>query len=163
MERGTLQLTVDGTAYTLRAGDSAYYAGDCHHQFVNPGRDSCVYYLAMELVAALVRRHATLAQRLAAAVDGARDLERVTPVGLSVVCFRYAPPRLAGDAPRLDALNKVLVEQIQADGRAFLTGTVLRGRFALRACVLHYGTTEGDIDALVETVRETGARLARES
>jgi transcriptional regulator with XRE-family HTH domain len=50
MERGTLQLTVDGTPYTLRAGDSAYYAGDCHHQFVNPGREPCVYYLAMELV-----------------------------------------------------------------------------------------------------------------
>jgi len=50
MERGTLQLTVDGTPYTLRAGDSVYYAGDCHHQFVNPGREPCVYYLAMELV-----------------------------------------------------------------------------------------------------------------
>lgn len=49
MERGTLQLMVDGTPYTLRAGDSAYYAGDCHHQFVNPGREPCVYYLAMEL------------------------------------------------------------------------------------------------------------------
>jgi quercetin dioxygenase-like cupin family protein len=47
--RGTLQLTVDGTGYTLRAGDSAYYAGDSHH-LVNPGRESCVYYLAMELV-----------------------------------------------------------------------------------------------------------------
>jgi len=50
MERGTLQLTIDGTAYTLRAGDSVYYAGDCHHQFVNPGREPCVYYLAVELV-----------------------------------------------------------------------------------------------------------------
>ena len=50
VERGTLQLTVDGTPHTLRAGDSAYYAGDCHHQFVNPGREPCVYYLAMALV-----------------------------------------------------------------------------------------------------------------
>jgi transcriptional regulator with XRE-family HTH domain len=50
MERGTLQLTIDGTPYALRAGDSAYYAGDCHHQFVNPGREPCVYYLAIELV-----------------------------------------------------------------------------------------------------------------
>jgi glutamate/tyrosine decarboxylase-like PLP-dependent enzyme len=120
-------------------------------------------HLGRSGVAALVRRHVTLAQRLASAVDGSRDLERMTPVGLSVVCFRYAPPRLAGDVPRLDALNKALVERIQADGRAFLTGTVLRGRFALRACVLHYGTTERDIDALVETVQETGALLARES
>ena len=50
----------------------------------------------------------------------------------------------------LDSLNKLLVERIQAEGRAFLTGTVLRGRFALRACVLHYGTTEADVDALIE-------------
>ena len=49
MERGTLQLTIDGTPYTLRAGDSVYYAGDCHHQFANPGREPCVYYLAIEL------------------------------------------------------------------------------------------------------------------
>ena len=49
IERGTLQLTIDGTSHLLRAGDSAYYAGDCHHQFVNPGREPCVYYLAMAL------------------------------------------------------------------------------------------------------------------
>lgn len=50
MERGVLQLTIDDTAYTLRAGDSVYYEGDCHHRFVNPGREPCVYYLAMALV-----------------------------------------------------------------------------------------------------------------
>src|SRR2546428_1079176 len=37
MERGTLRLTIDGTAYTLHAGDSIYYAGDCWHAFANPG------------------------------------------------------------------------------------------------------------------------------
>ena len=41
MERGTLRLTLDGTAYTLRAGDSVYYAGDCRHGFANPGRTNC--------------------------------------------------------------------------------------------------------------------------
>ena len=50
MERGTLQLTIDGAPYTLRAGDSVYYAGDCHHQFANPDREPCVYYLAIELM-----------------------------------------------------------------------------------------------------------------
>jgi transcriptional regulator with XRE-family HTH domain len=49
MERGTLLLTIDETPYTLHAGDSIYYAGDCWHAFRNPGRDACVYYLAMEL------------------------------------------------------------------------------------------------------------------
>jgi len=37
---------------------------------------------------------------------------------------------------------------------------VLNGRFALRACVLHYGTSEEDVRALVEAVRRTGGRLA---
>jgi glutamate/tyrosine decarboxylase-like PLP-dependent enzyme len=111
-------------------------------------------------VAGLIRRHVALARRLAAAVDAAPDLERVAPVELSVVCFRYGPPQWPGDAGRLDALNKALAERIQAEGRVFLTGTVLRGRFALRACVLHYGTTEADVDALVDAVREAGARLA---
>jgi len=49
VERGTLALTVDGALHALQAGDSAYYAGDCQHGFVNPGREPCTYYLAMEL------------------------------------------------------------------------------------------------------------------
>ena len=48
-ERGTLQLTIDGAEYRLRAGDSIYYAGDCRHGFANPDRVTCSYYLAMEL------------------------------------------------------------------------------------------------------------------
>jgi glutamate/tyrosine decarboxylase-like PLP-dependent enzyme len=110
-------------------------------------------------VAGLVRRHVALAERVAAAVDAAPDLELLARGELSVVCFRYAPPRHSGDPGGLDTLNKALVERLQAGGRVFLTGTVLRNRYALRACVLHYGTTEADVDALVETVRETGARL----
>jgi transcriptional regulator with XRE-family HTH domain len=49
LARGTLRLTLDDTPYTLRAGDSIYYAGDCWHAFANPGAAACVYYLAMEL------------------------------------------------------------------------------------------------------------------
>lgn len=112
-------------------------------------------------VAALVARHIALAARLARLVDAAPDLERLAPAELSIVCFRYAPRRLAGDDARLDALNKALMEAVQAEGAAFVTNAVLRGRFALRACVLHYDTTEDDVAALVDTVRATGAALAR--
>jgi aromatic-L-amino-acid/L-tryptophan decarboxylase len=76
------------------------------------------------------------------------------------VCFRYVPPSLANDPERLDALNQQTMERVQSEGRAFLTGTVVRGRFALRACVLHYQTSEADIDALVDVVRATGAACA---
>ena len=110
-------------------------------------------------VAALVERHIALAERLASLVDAAPDLERLAPVDLSIVCFRYAPPALRGDAARLDALNKRLMEQVQADGAAFVTNTMIAGRFALRACILHYATTDQDVAALVEIIRRTGAAL----
>src|SRR5882724_2729215 len=71
--------------------------------------------------------------------------------------FATRPRAYAG---ALDALNERLMQDVQASGEAFLTQTTLRGRFALRACVLHYATTEADVAALVDVVRETGARLA---
>jgi transcriptional regulator with XRE-family HTH domain len=49
IESGTLLLTIDGSPYTLNSGDSIYYAGDCVHSFVNPGKKPCVYYLAMDV------------------------------------------------------------------------------------------------------------------
>jgi transcriptional regulator with XRE-family HTH domain len=50
IESGTLRLTINGTPYTLNAGDSIYYDGDCLHGFANPRADAaCVYYLAMDV------------------------------------------------------------------------------------------------------------------
>lgn len=48
VETGILRLTVAGQVYTLHAGDSIYYEGDCCHAFANPGGETCVYFLALE-------------------------------------------------------------------------------------------------------------------
>jgi glutamate/tyrosine decarboxylase-like PLP-dependent enzyme len=116
-------------------------------------------HLGRDGVRDLVSRHLALAQHLAELVDAAPDLERLGHVELSIVCFRYAPPGLNGDDRALDALNKRVMEEVQASGATFLTQTTLRDRFALRACILHYATTEADLAALVECVRTTGAQL----
>jgi hypothetical protein len=60
----------------------------------------------------------------------------------------------------LDALNKAVMRGVQLEGDAFLTGTTLRGRFVLRACVLHPMTAEEDILALVEAVQRAGRTCA---
>ena len=117
-------------------------------------------HLGRSGVTALVERHLALARELAGLIDAAPDLERMAPVELSIVCFRYVPAALAGDEAALDALNKRLMERIQSDGAAFVTNTLIGGRFALRACILHYATTEDDLKALVDVVRRTGAALA---
>lgn len=105
-----------------------------------------------------VTRHNALARQLAELVDGAPDLQRAAPVSLSIVCFRYVPEGWSPDDARLDALNTSIMHEVQEGGEAFLSNAVLDGRFVLRACILHYATTEADVAALVEVVRRTGAR-----
>lgn len=72
--------------------------------------------------------------------------------------FRFRPADWGGDE---SALNKAVVETIQEEGEAFATHTTLNGRLAIRACVLHLGTTEDDVDFLADLARRTGARLSQ--
>ena len=103
-----------------------------------------------------IERHVALAKRLRRLVMESQDLELVAAGPLSIVCFRYAPEGSREDLDALDLRNKALMERIQSGGEAFVSGTVMDGRFALRACVLHDETDEEDIDALVEVVRREG-------
>jgi len=112
-------------------------------------------------VAARIERHVALARRLGARIAEDRDFEALAQGPLSIVCFRYAPAALRGQDDRLDALNKAVMERVQAGGEAFLSGTTIRGRFALRACVLHDETSESDVDALVDVTRRAGESCAR--
>ncbi len=115
-------------------------------------------YFGLEGYRALIEHDLMLADYLAARVMAAPDLELLAR-GLSVVCFRLAPPARLDDADRLDALNRATLEAVQLGGQAFVAGTIVRGRFALRACVVNPRSTERDIDRLLAAVRDAGARL----
>jgi aromatic-L-amino-acid/L-tryptophan decarboxylase len=103
-----------------------------------------------------VTRHNTLAQYMASLVDDVPNLELMAPVELSIVCFRYVPDSLQEDEGKLDGLNKRIMEEIQARGKAFVNGTILHGRFVLRSCALHYALTEDDVVAMIEEVCHVG-------
>jgi aromatic-L-amino-acid/L-tryptophan decarboxylase len=104
---------------------------------------------------ALMEHDLELADRLAAQIQAAPDLELLAR-GLSVVCFRLAPPALGGQADRLDELNRRVLSAVQMGGQAFVTGTTVRGQFALRACVVNPRSTHEDIDLLVSLVQGLG-------
>lgn len=110
-------------------------------------------------IARIVSRNIRLARRLASILDATPDFEVLAPVELSIVCFRYVPVTIRHDEKKLNDLNQRLIEKVQAGGEAFVSGTTLMGRTALRACVLHYATSEDDIDSLVEIVRRAGSAL----
>lgn len=102
-----------------------------------------------------------LARRLAEMVDAAPDFERLAPVPLGIVAFRY---RISGDAAAseeaLNALNAALVPELQRRGKAFLAATRLRGRVALRAGFLSFRTREEDLPLVLEAVREAARAVS---
>jgi glutamate/tyrosine decarboxylase-like PLP-dependent enzyme len=108
---------------------------------------------------AAIEENLALAGYLADRVRSAPDLGLMAPPSLSVVCFRYlGSDRSAGlDEEAVGALNRRLLERLQLGGEVFLTGTELRGRFVLRACIVNYLSRREDIDVLIDVVRARGA------
>ncbi len=98
-----------------------------------------------------------LASQLADSLPVEAEFEVFEPQNLSIVCFRYVPRRLSGDVEAINSLNKVLLERVQLGGQAFLSSTVIKGTFWLRACIVNSRTSPNDIKMLVETVRAAGA------
>jgi glutamate/tyrosine decarboxylase-like PLP-dependent enzyme len=93
-----------------------------------------------------------VAQHLAALVDASDDFERVAPVPLSIVCFRYKQ----GD----DAFNKQLMVEVQRDGESYVSNATINGRFALRACIVNFRTQRVDAERLLGSIRRVAARMA---
>ncbi|TMR98494.1 pyridoxal phosphate-dependent decarboxylase family protein [Nonomuraea basaltis] len=106
-------------------------------------------HLGRSGVARLVNHTTGLARTLAAMVEEAADFELLAPVTTSITAFRYRQESRDG----LDALNRAIPGAVQARGNAFLTGTRLGGREALRACFLHPDTTERDLAVLLDEIR----------
>ena len=101
----------------------------------------------------------SLARRAAAGLARIPVIEILAEPQLSVVAFRLAPPGL--DAAALDAINRRLLERVNGRKRVYLTGTLLRGRFAIRICVLSFRTHRERIDMALEDIAAEAAALAR--
>ncbi|MBP2704208.1 amino acid decarboxylase [Microbispora sp. RL4-1S] len=111
-----------------------------------------IAHLGRDGVTRLVRATTGLAATLADMIDSAADFDLLAPAVTSVVAFRYRPASL--DDGAVEALNRAIPAAVQRRGRAFLTGTRLSGSAVLRACILHPDTTEGDLQVLLDEIRD---------
>ena len=93
-----------------------------------------------------------LAQDLAARVDAEPELERLAPVALNIVCFRY---RFVADS---DTHNAELVADLQEAGIAAPSTTTIDGRLAIRAAIVNHRTRAEDIATLLDAVLTFGRR-----
>ena len=129
------------------------------------------YYGARRIAEAIAEDMA-MAKYLAERVEAAPEFELLAPVQLSICCFRYVPTSLRAqlaaadnDGERddlnsqLNRLNERIMHKVQRGGRAYLSNAMLRGKFALRACIINFRTTRADIDLTLDAVRDAAREI----
>jgi len=107
-------------------------------------------YFGRERIEAMLRSHIQWAKDLAALVDAHPKFERVAPVPLSVVCFRYKGS---------DDENRAVMEKVNASGRVFIASTVLNGKLTLRLAIGNLETTWNDVQEAWDLLQEAAKQI----
>jgi glutamate/tyrosine decarboxylase-like PLP-dependent enzyme len=149
-------------SYLVQGVGEVREAMDWNPEFSRRARGLGVYAtlrsLGREGVAALVERTAGHARRFAAELSASGQAEVVNDVVLNQVLVRWSSP--AGRDP--DGYNDEVVEAIQREGTAYVSGTSWRGRRLMRISVADWATDEHDVDRTVAAMlRCAGAIAAR--
>ena len=110
-------------------------------------------YYGREGIVSLLRESLRLAQLLKTWIEDDPAFELAAPVLLSLVCFRHR----AGDQ-----FNQRLLAEINSTGKAFLSHTVLHGKYVLRFAIGNMQTRESDIRETWILIRDLATRLAEE-
>jgi len=94
---------------------------------------------------------------LAELINARPELELSASVTLNVVCFRYITPDL--DDTALDELNKQIVIELQEQGIAMPSGTIVKGKYVIRVANTNHRSRREDFDVLVRDVIRIGKEL----
>ena len=103
-----------------------------------------------------LRRDLANARWLADQVEATASWRVLAPVTLQTVCVRHEPPGLSGDA--LDAHTLSWVESINESGLAFLTASVLDGRWMVRVSIGVEDTERVDVAAIWALMQERASK-----
>ena len=95
-----------------------------------------------------------LAHLLADSIDSEPRLERLAPVALSAVCFRYVEG--GGD---LNALNRAILNKVVRRGHVYISNAMIHDKFALRACIVNHRSTEDDVRSVISEVLSSADEL----
>ncbi len=128
-------------------------------------------YYGSARIAAAISDDIALARYFAERVEAADDFELMAPGELSICCFRYLPSdwkrriRDSREAEReelqsvVDVLNERIMQRVQRGGRAYFSNATLRGRFAMRACIVNFRTSRADIDMTLDVIRDAAREI----
>ncbi|MCH8020757.1 amino acid decarboxylase [candidate division KSB1 bacterium] len=109
-------------------------------------------YFGVDGIAARIRYHIELAQKLARWIDEHDDFERMAPTPFSTVCFR-AHPKNVNDEDELNKLNERLLEALNATREVFLSHTKLNEKYVLRVAIGNIRTEERHVKNAWELIQ----------
>jgi len=116
-------------------------------------------YHGMSAFRNAIRNNLDDAQFLADKIRQQSELELLAPVELSAICFRWRDRDSVLSEKELNRRNQALLKRVIERGRVYISNASIRGKFALRACIVNHRTTKEDVEAVVheviEAVRET--------
>jgi aromatic-L-amino-acid decarboxylase len=122
-------------------------------------------YFGTDGMAARIREHCRLATELSSWIDADPDWERLAPVPLSTVCFRYRPGELEGREKedqireRLDRWNETILDRLNGTGKVFLSHTKLGGAYTLRVALGNPRTRPDHVRCCWEMLREAAREV----
>ncbi len=109
-----------------------------------------VHTFGLDAFRTAIERSLALAEYAAARIADDDEFELCAPQSLGVVCFRRRFAGLDGDEEDLDARNAGLVAGLERSGLGLVSSTRLRGRYAIRLCVLNHTSTRADVDRVLD-------------
>ena len=106
----------------------------------------------------LAEQNVAQAKYLTGLVEGNPNLELLAPTALNIVNFRYRRDGLTEE--QLNAVNQEILMRLQEEGLAVPSGTMLRGKFAIRCAITNHRSRREDFDALADAVLRLGGVVA---
>jgi aromatic-L-amino-acid decarboxylase len=107
-------------------------------------------YFGRQGVIGMLREALRLARLFESWVVADPAFELCAPAPLSLICFRQKADNES---------NERLLAEINRTGKAFLSHTILNGRYILRFAIGNFQTTEADLVATWDLIRATAAEL----
>jgi aromatic-L-amino-acid/L-tryptophan decarboxylase len=164
-EGGLLERAFATTASYLRdaaAQDGEVNFGDRGVQYTRACRALKVWlsvsHFGVAAFRAAIDRALDLAELARDRITDHPALELVAPGELGIVCFRR---RVSGGEDEAARVNGALVAAYNATGDGLVSSTCLRGRYAVRLCVLNHTTTAADVDGVLDFFGTTPVTRAR--
>jgi aromatic-L-amino-acid decarboxylase len=108
----------------------------------------------------IIAGHLALASEFAGWIDAAPDWERLAPVPLNTVCFRWRPAGVT-DPEIMNERNAALMAHVNREGTIYLTHTKLDDVFTLRLAIGQRATAREHVEQAWTALR-AGARALSE-